>query len=118
MLTMSTNISLSFSWDPPAPIAGVMLPTRYIVRCEPQLDEIDTPDPVNQDISQETATVSGLAPGVTYSCSVIAMNDQGEGDPAEESGTTQERGRYMMYLCSRVIITIVTCELDKLCMSS
>ena len=71
---------------------------------------------MNQSVSQETATVSGLAPGVTYSCIVTVMNDRGEGDPAEESGTTQERGWYMMYLCSRVIITIVTCELDKLCM--
>ena len=94
MLTMSTNISLSFSWNSPALIAGVNPPTRYIVRCEPQLVGIDTPAPVNQDISQETATVSGLAPGVTYSCIVTAMNDRGEGDPAEQSGTTVETGKY------------------------
>ena len=113
---MSTNISLRFSWDPPAPIANVGAPTQYIVRCEPQLEGIDPPALVNQSALQETATVTDLFPGVTYDCSVTAMNNREEGDPAEESGTTQERGRYMMYLCSRVIITIVTCELDKLCM--
>ena len=91
-LTMRTTTSLSFSWDPPAPREGVGAPTRYIVRCEPQLEGIDTPAPVNQSATQETATVMGLAPGVTYSCSVTAVNDRGEGDRAEQSGTTLETG--------------------------
>ena len=92
MVTMSTTISLSFSWDPPVPIEGVGAPTRYIVRCEPQLEGIDKPALVNQSADQETVAVMGLAPGVTYSCSVAVMNDRGEGDPAEQSGMTQERG--------------------------
>ena len=90
---MRTITSLSFSWDPPAPRAGVGAPTQYIVRCEPQLDGIDTPAPVNQSATQLTATVMGLFPGVTYSCSVAAMNDQGEGDRAQQSGTTLETGQ-------------------------
>ena len=94
LLTMSTTTSLGFSWNLPSPIDGVNVPSRYIVRCEPQLEGIDTPAPVNQSASQETATVSDLAPGVTYSCSVAAINDEGEGDPAEVSGTTLETGQY------------------------
>ena len=94
MLIMRTTRSLSFSWNPPAPIAGVNPPTRYIVKCEPQLEGIDIPAPVNRDISEETATVSGLAPGVTYSCSVTAMNDRGESDRTEQSQTTLETGEY------------------------
>ena len=90
---MRTTTSLSFSWDPPAPIQGVDAPTRYIVRCEPQLEGIDTPALVNQSAAQLTATVMGLFPGVTYSCSVAAMNDRGEGDEAQQSGTTLETGQ-------------------------
>ena len=56
--------------------------------------EFDTPAPVNQSASLPlTATVSGLSPGVNYTCSVAAMNVRGEGERTEESGTTQERGR-------------------------
>ena len=90
---MRTTTSLSFSWDPPAPRAGVDAPTRYIVRCDPQLEGIDTPALVNQSATQLTATVMGLLLGVPYSCSVTAMNDRGEGDPAEQSGTTLETGQ-------------------------
>ena len=92
ILTMNTNISLSFSWNPPVPKAGVNTPTQYIVRCVPQLEGIDTPAPVNQNADQLTATVIGLAPGVPYDCSVTAVNDQGEGDRAQQSVITQERG--------------------------
>ena len=56
--------------------------------------EFDAPAPVNQNASLSlTAIVSGLSPGVTYTCSVAAMNDRGEGERTEESGTTQERGQ-------------------------
>ena len=58
------------------------------------MEGIDTPDPVNQSATQLTATVIGLAPGVTYSCSVAAVNDQGEGDrAAPQLGTTLETGQ-------------------------
>ena len=94
VLTMMTTTSLSFSWDPPAPKEVVNAPTRYIVRCEPQLEGIDTSALVNQSATQETATVMGLFPGVTYSCSVAAVNDQGEGErAAPQLGTTLETGR-------------------------
>ena len=53
---------------------------------------IDTPAPVNLSISQETAIVINLFPGVTYRCSVTAMNDRGEGDSAELSVMTLETG--------------------------
>ena len=92
MLIVSTTASLSFSWNLPIPVAGVNSPTRYIVRCEPQLEGIDTPALVNQSVSQETATVIDLFPGVTYRCRVTAMNDRGEGDPAELSVMTLETG--------------------------
>ena len=58
------------------------------------MEGIDTPPPVNQSATQEAATVIGLFPGVTYNCSVTAMNAEGESDPAEQSGMTQERGWY------------------------
>ena len=90
---MRTTTSLEFSWDPPAPIEDVGAPTRYIVRCEPRLEGIDTPALVDQSATQLTATVMGLAPGVTYSCSVAAVSDQGEGDRAQQSGTTLETGQ-------------------------
>ena len=89
-----TTTSLSFSWDPPAPRAGVGDPTWYIVRCEPQLEGIDTSALVNQNATQLTATVMGLFSGVTYRCSVAAVNDQGEGDrAASQLGTTLETGQ-------------------------
>ena len=87
-------MSLEFSWDPPEPIEMVDAPTRYIVRCEPQLEGIDTSALVNQSADQETATtVMGLFPGVTYSCSVAAVNDRGEGEKAQQSETTLETGQ-------------------------
>ena len=57
------------------------------------MEGIDTPAPVNQSATQLTATVMDLAPGVPYSCSVTTVNDRGEGDPAEQSGTTLETGQ-------------------------
>ena len=64
-----------------------------MVRCEPQLEGVDTSALVNQSATQETATVMGLFPGVTYCCSVAAMNDRGEGDRAQQSGATLETGQ-------------------------
>ena len=56
--------------------------------------EFDTPAPVNQSATLPlTATVSDLSPGVNYTCNVSAMNDRGEGERTEESGTTQETGQ-------------------------
>ena len=56
---------------------------------------IPTPPEMTQSASQPlTATVSGLAPGVTYSCSIAAINDRGEGDQTEDTATTQEIGEY------------------------
>ena len=44
--------------------------TDYVIRCEPQLEGIPTPHPVTQTASLPlTAMISGLAPGVDYSCS-------------------------------------------------
>ena len=95
MSTMQWTATLSFSWDPPEPREGLTAITDYIVRCEPQLVGIPTPPEMTQSASQPlTATVSGLAHGVTYSCSVAAINDQGESERAEDTATTQEIGEY------------------------
>ena len=95
MSTMLGTTTLSFSWNPPEPREGLAAISDYIVRCEPQLAGIPTPTAVIQSASQPlTATVSGLAPGVTYSCSVAAINDRGEGERAEDTAMTQEIGEY------------------------
>ena len=112
MLIVSTTASLSFSWNLPIPIDGVNPPIRYIVRCEPQLDGIDTPALVNQSVSLETATVTDLFPGVIYRCRVTAMNDRGEGDPAELSVMTLETGE--RDLCNHYTQCKVMCKLYNL----
>ena len=91
-ITVEGPNSLSFSWAVPSPMVGNPI-TNYIVRCTPQLEGIPTPAPVNQSASLPlTATINGLAPGVTYDCSVAAINSVGEGAPAENTATTEETG--------------------------
>ena len=66
---------------------------NYIVRCTPQLEGIPTPAPVSQGASPPLmATIDDLAPGVTYDCSVAAINSVGEGTSAENTATTMETG--------------------------
>ena len=93
MITVEGPNSLSFSWDAPAPIEGVNSITNYIVRCTPQLEGIPTPAAVNQSVSEPlSARIDDLASGVLYRCSVAAMNNVGEGMPAEDTATTEETG--------------------------
>ena len=93
MITVEGPNSLSFSWDAPAPIEGVNPVTNYIVRCTPQLEGIPTPAAVTQGASPPlTAMIDDLASGVLYSCRVAAMNNVGEGIPAEDTATTDETG--------------------------
>ena len=67
--------------------------TDYVLSCIPLLEGIPTPNSVIQSASQPlTAMISGLAPGVTYSCSVAAINSVGEGSPARDTAVTLEMG--------------------------
>ena len=89
IITVEGPNSLSFSWDAP----WELYITNYIIRCTPQLEGVPAPPPVNQSAALPlTATIYGLAPGVTYNCSVAAMNDVGEGIPAEDTAMTEEIG--------------------------
>ena len=92
MITVEGPNSLSFSWNASASEEGLNI-SNYIVRCTPQLEGIPTPAPVNQSASLPlTATIDDLTSGVTYNCSVAAMNDVGEGIPAEDTAMTEEMG--------------------------
>ena len=92
MITVEGATIFSFSWNPPD-MQGSGIITDYVIRCEPQLEGIPTPAPVTQTASLPvTAMISGLAPGVTYSCSVAVISGTGEGTPAQDTALTLEIG--------------------------
>ena len=92
MITVEGTTIFSFSWNPPEMQDSVTI-TDYVIRCEPQLEGIPTPHPVTQTASLPlTAVISGLAPGVNYSCSVAAISGAREGIPAQDTASTLEIG--------------------------
>ena len=92
MITVEGTTIFSFAWNPPVMQDSVNI-TDYVIRCEPQLEGIPTPHPVTQTASLPlTAMISGLAPGVDYSCSVAAISGAREGTPAQVTASTLEIG--------------------------
>ena len=75
VLTSSSMTSLNFSWSPPI-INGSHI-TEYSLTCKTLMDKIPTPDTLMFGPAASMATVTGLSPGVTYSCSITTFGPLG-----------------------------------------
>ena len=82
--TSVTDESLTVSWRAPS-TAGRPDITSYDLRYRAGTDSAFTDGP--QDVTDTTATISGLGPNITYHVQVRATNDEGDG-PWSASGTT------------------------------
>ena len=82
--TSVTDESLTVSWTAPS-TAGRPDITSYDLRYRAGTDSAFTDGP--QDVTDTTATMSGLGPNITYQVQVRATNDEGDG-PWSAPGTT------------------------------
>ena len=83
VLTSSSMTSIAFSWSPPI-IYGSHI-TAYRLICTPLMDRIPTPDTLTfGPTTASMATVTGLSPGVTYSCSITTFGPLGTSLPATQ----------------------------------
>ena len=82
--TSVTDESLTVSWTPPS-TAGRPDITSYDLRYRAGTGSAFTDGP--QDVTDTTATISGLGPNITYHVQVRATNDEGDG-PWSAPGAT------------------------------
>ena len=89
-ITLMTTTSLSFSWQAPAIINGIL--TGYQLSCQPLLQGIPSPTIPSPGPTVNTAVLPDLFPGVRYNCSIVARNSARPSDPVHAVGTTTETG--------------------------
>ena len=89
-ITLMTTTSLSFSWQAPAVLNGVL--TGYQLSCHSSLQGIPSPQNLTPGPTVNTAVLPNLSPGVRYNCSIMASNSAGRSDPVYAIGTTTETG--------------------------
>ena len=78
--TRNGPIDYTLSWSPPTESNGVI--TGYLLECVPQADLSLLP--ITDSTTDTTLTVStGLNHGVSYTCTVTAMNEGGPSPPSE-----------------------------------
>ena len=85
-----TRNSLTFSWQTPTVINGVL--TRYQLSCKPFLQGIPNSAILNPGPTVNTAMLPNLFPGVRYNCSIMARNSAGLSEPVHAVGNTTETG--------------------------
>ena len=90
-ITSVTTTSLSFSWQEPAVLNGML--TGYNLSCQPVLPaNIPSPPILSPGPTVNTALLPALFPGMRYNCSIMARNSAGSSDPVHAVGTTTETG--------------------------
>ena len=97
-LTESSSSSLTFSWTPPSVVTAFM--PGFNLTCEPLLEGIPPPEALTLGSSTPMATVTGLSPGVPYSCSVTTIGPLGVSEPLTVNHTTSEIGIYIHFIMS------------------
>ena len=94
-ITSATTINISFSWQTPAVLNGIL--TGYQLTCQPvPLAGIPSPPILSSGPSVNTALFPNLSPGLRYNCSIVARNSAGSSDPVYTVGTTTETGIHDM----------------------
>ena len=90
-ITSVTTTTLSFSWQEPAVLNGML--TGYNLTCQPELPVgIPSPSILNTEPTVNTAMLPDLFPGVRYNCSIVASNSAGSSDPVYAVDNTTEAG--------------------------
>lgn len=82
---------LEISWAPPS--IGGDLTTDFTLTCTPLLVGIPVPDPMSTGSGEQlNISLTGLYPGVSYNCSVVAVTPEGRSTPETIVETTEETG--------------------------
>ena len=89
-ITSMTRNSLTFSWQVPTVINGVL--TGYQLSCQPELQGIPSPTILSTGPTVNTAMLPDLSPGVRYNCSIVARNSAGTSDRIYAVGNSTETG--------------------------
>ena len=91
-ITSVTTINISFSWQAPAFLNGMLV--GYQLFCQPELPPTGIPSPpiLSSGPSVNTALLPNLFPGVRYNCTTVARNSAGSSEPVYAVGTTTETG--------------------------
>ena len=90
-ITSVTTTNISFSWQAPAFLNGILV--GYQLTCQPELPVgIPSPPILTPGPTMNANILSNLFPGVRYNCSIVARNSAGPSDPIYAVGTTTETG--------------------------
>ena len=101
-ITSVTTTSLSFSWQMPMTLNGVL--TGYQLSCQPLLSGIPLPQILNT--TAVIVMLSGIYPGVEYNCSLVAKNSAGPSDPVYINGSTLETGTSVYVVCIPYLVLL------------
>ena len=95
MFLNSTSTSLTFSWTL-TPVARQLVTTSNIT-CSPLLEGVPPPGPLLLESNDTSGSVTGLSPGVGYTCLITAGSRTETSTPHSITHSTLEIGTYISF---------------------
>ena len=98
----SSATSLTFSWTL-TPVASLLI-TGYNITCTPLMEGIPLPEPLVGEQRDTSATVTGLHPGISYTCVAVTFSPWQISPPQNITYSTSEIGRRQyLYFLSKIV---------------
>ena len=102
IIVHSSATSLTFSWTL-TPAASLLI-TGYNVTCTPLMEGIPLPEPLVGKQGDTSATVTGLHPGINYTCVAVTFTLWGTSLAHNITYSTSEIGRRQyLYFLSKIV---------------
>ena len=91
MLVNFSATFLTFSWTL-TPVSSLLV-TGYNITCTPLMEGIPRPESLVQEQKDTTASMTGLYPGISYSCVIVTFSLRQTSPPQTVIHTTSEIGK-------------------------